>query len=150
MEKMQSITISSPNAVRLAINDDPKRVIEFDPSDLQFIDNFYSLITTFEKKEKEFKARDRALQANKDKDKYGMPKNVKGRIALNREMCSFMKKQIDLVFGEGTSEIAFGKADNLEMIVQFFDGITPFIENKRKEKMGKYTVTPQSESGVMA
>lgn len=141
---MESIRISSANEVRLMINDDPNRVIEFDPSDLEFIESFYNLIETFEKKEKDFKKRDAVLRANKDKDKYGMPKNAKARIALNREVCNFIKEQIDVLFGEGTSEKAFGNKNNLEMIVALFDGVTPFIQNKRKEMTSKYIAAAES------
>ena len=39
---------------RLTINDDPDRVIEFDPTDVLFIEKFYQLYREFEQKQIEF------------------------------------------------------------------------------------------------
>jgi hypothetical protein len=50
-----------------------------------------------------------------------------------------MRGQIDVLFGEGTSQKAFGNALELGMFEQFFSGITPFVQTVRKEKIAKYT-----------
>lgn len=147
MDKPQSIYISS-SSVRLLVNDDKDRVIEFNPEDLQFIEALYDLISDFEAKEKEFKKRDRALQANKNVDTHGIPQNMKARIKLNRDLCSYMRTKIDELFGEGTSQAAFGKANVSDMFAQFFTGITPFIEVARNKKIKSY-VSDEADAGVM-
>ena len=43
-----------------------------------------------------------------------------------------------MVFGAGTSEKAFGEAQTLNMFEQFFDGITPYIQGARGQKVSKY------------
>ena len=60
-------------------------------------------------------------------------------IALLHEACDFMRDEIDTVFGEGTSEKAFGEYRSLDMIEQFFTGITPYIQKARQKKTQKYT-----------
>ena len=46
---------SLSNVVRIAINDDPARVIEFNPDDVGFVERFYALIDNVEAKENEIK-----------------------------------------------------------------------------------------------
>lgn len=68
---------------------------------------------------------------------------------LTKDLCAYLRKQIDTLFGAGTSDTAFGKANTPEMFVQFFDGITPFIQTAREKKVSKYTAAVADESGVL-
>lgn len=144
----QSIRIDT-GEVRLLINDDESRVIAFNPNDISFLEAFFELLEDFEKKEKEFRNEERVLNANKDVDGHGLPKNIKGKIALNRKICRYMREKIDSVFGEGTSDTAFGTANTMDMFSQFFDGITPFIKSARDDKTSKYLASA-SEADVMS
>ena len=144
----QSIRIDT-GEVRLLINDDESRVIAFNPNDISFLEAFFELLEDFEKKEKEFRNEERVLNANKDVDGHGLPKNIKGKIALNRKICRYMREKVDSVFGEGTSDTAFGTANTMDMFSQFFDGITPFIKSARDDKTSKYLASA-SEADVMS
>lgn len=144
----QSIKIDT-GEVKVLINDDESRVITFNPNDIAFLEAFFDLLEDFEEKEKEFRNEERVLNANKDVDSRGLPKNIKGKIGLNRKVCMYMREKIDSVFGEGTSLAAFGKANTMDMFPQFFDGITPFIKSARKDKTDKY-LSGASEADVMA
>lgn len=145
---VQSIRIDT-GEVRLLVNDDENRVIDFNPNDISFLEAFFELLEDFEKKEKEFRNEERVLNANKDVDGHGLPKNIKGKIALNRKICRYMREKIDSVFGEGTSDTAFGKANTMDMFSQFFDGVTPFIKSARDDKTSKYLASA-SEADVMS
>lgn len=131
---------------RIAINDDPDRIIEFNPRDVIFAERFYDLIREFEKAEKEYLARAEELDADDAVDENGLPANAGGRLTLLKDICQFIREKIDLVFGEGTSRIAFGDALELEMFEQFFKGITPFIEASRKEKVVQYSRKGRSKT----
>lgn len=133
----QSIRIDT-GEVRLLINDDENRVIAFNPNDISFLEAFFELLEDFEKKEKEFRNEERVLNANKNVDGHGLPKNIKGKIALTRKICRYMREKVDSVFGEGTSDTAFGKANTMDMFSQFFEGVTPFIKSARDDKTSKY------------
>ncbi|MDD4390588.1 MAG: hypothetical protein PHW03_07280 [Eubacteriales bacterium] len=113
-------------------------VIQFDPQDVNFIERFYDLIEKLEAKETEILEKEKELDADDSVDAYGIPKNMRARIALVKDLCTFMKAQVDDVFGEGTSDIAFGGANNPAMFEQFFDEITPLIQTARTEKMEAY------------
>ena len=123
---------------RVMINDDPKRVIEFNPKDVVFAEKFYRMVDDFRAMETDFVARANELEAVEEVDELGLPVNTAERLQLVREVCDWSKTKIDQIFGEGASEKAFGDAMNLEMFKQFFEGITPFIESARSEKVDKY------------
>lgn len=126
--------------IRVMINDDPGRVIQFDPSDVLFAERFYKLIGDFEEKQAEYEKRAAELDAERGNlDHNGLPANLGEGLVFLREVCEYMHGQIDYLFGAGTSQKAFGGALSIEAIGQFFEGITPFIQKARSEKVAKYS-----------
>lgn len=123
---------------RIMINDDPTRVIEFNPSDVVWVEKFQGLRKDFAVKELEFKKRCDEVDSCTDVDENGIPVNFEARVALLREVCEFIREKIDQLFGAGTSKKAFGDTLNLDMFEQFFNGITPFIQAARNKKMAAY------------
>lgn len=144
----QSIQIKT-STVRLLVNDDPSRVIEFNPEDIAFIDAFYGLIQEFDAKMNEFKQRELVIRKNKAVDKFGIPLSTKEEIKLTKDLCAYLREKIDALFGDGTSDAAFGRSNTPDMFVQFFNGITPFIKTAREKKVAKYTASQPDESGVL-
>ncbi|MGX8711628.1 MAG: hypothetical protein ACQGTM_15455 [bacterium] len=138
---MESLHIST-GEIRLCVNDDPTRVIAFNPTDISFAERFYSLLSEFEEKEKEYQQKVEALKNNVEIDAFGIPKNFGPALALLRETSGFLREKIDDVFGAGTSQAAFGDANTLDMFEQFFGGITPFVQKAREKQVGKYTAAP--------
>jgi hypothetical protein len=145
---MDSLRIDT-GVKRVCINDDPSRVIEFNPEDLAFAEGFYSLIKEFEAKQAEFERHANELDAHRDeKDEHGLPANMADGLAFLREVCDFGRAKIDDLFGAGTSQKAFGDARTLDGIEQFFVGITPFIKSARDEKVRRY-LNDQNSGRVM-
>lgn len=126
-------------SVRIAIDDDPDRVVSFVPDDVVFAERFYGLMAALKEKEADYQQRAAALEKNKAVDEYGIPLNVPESLALLRELCEFMRGEIDSIFGKGTSQKVFGEHLSLAMIEQFFNGITPYVQSARKGKTEKYT-----------
>lgn len=129
---------TASNAVRLAINDDPNNVLEFNPSDVLFFERFMTLLTEFEEKSKEFEKKSAEIEKIKGKDNHGIPLNALEKIRLLKELCLYLRAQIDNVFGDNTSYKLFGDALVIDAFEQFFDGIIPYIEKARDEKIKKY------------
>lgn len=143
--KKNNIRIDS-GEIRLTINDDPSRVISFNPSDVVFAEQVYALMVRFEEKSEEFLKRSAELDELGDEEIIREDAgNVTASLKLLRDACEFMRKELDKVFGEGTSQTAFGDVLNLDMFVQFLDGITPFISDARQNKIKKYQV-PQMKT----
>jgi hypothetical protein len=125
------------------VNDDPARVIEFNPSDLIFVEKFYQLIAQFEEKLKEYQARAEQNEKITSLDADGLPINMAARLTLLRDSCDYICDRIDSVFGKDTSLKVFGGARTLDMFSQFLDGISPFISKTRVQKVSPY-LNPES------
>ncbi len=123
----------------MTVNGDPNRVIAFNPKDALFAEKFYKLLSDLSEKQKEYQSRAEQLEANDETDEAGLPRNAGALLALMTESCQYMREQIDHLFGKGTSDTAFGGANQLDMFVQFFDGVGPYIGEARAEKVQKYT-----------
>lgn len=125
-------------AIGLAINGDENRIIEFNPEDIVFVERFYSLIKEFESKEVEFREKAEALANISELDEYGIPVNTGDNIKLVKELCEYLRNQIDHVFGQGTSAKVFENNQTLNMFEQFFTGITPYVQKARGKKLEQY------------
>ncbi len=127
----------------IRINHDSARVIKFDPNDIVFAERFYALIAELEQKRLEYHERAAELERGAALDANGLPGNVGESLALLHDMCVFMRGRIDAVFGDGTSQTAFGDTLNLDVIAEFFTGVTPFIRSARAAKIAPY-VNPKT------
>lgn len=140
---MPSLTMDT-GEIRLAVNEDAQRVICFNPADVGFVRRFYALLTTLEAKEKEYQERLQELAADESQDAHGLPRSLAAQLQLLEEICAFLREQIDLVFGAGTSETVFGQTNTLNMFEQFFLGITPYVQQAREPKLAKYLPDKQA------
>ena len=134
---MDSIRIDTGEK-HICINDDPNRVLVFNPADILFAEKFYALLSELEKKITEYQERGTQLDRENGQDQHGLPMNLSARVAFMRESCEYIRGQIDYLFGVGTSKLVFGDAMSLDMFTQFFQGVTPFIQTSRTEKVSKY------------
>ncbi len=125
------------STIRLAVEDDPNRVISFNPADVGFVERFYGLINRLEEKEKEYQARIQQVDETA-KDEHGLPANFGEQLQIIKDICSDLRAEIDEVFGAGTSQAAFGEINTLGMFEEFFMGITPYIQQARGEKLQKH------------
>ena len=138
---MQSLQINT-GEIRLAINDDPNRVIVLRPNDAIFAEKFYKMLGSFQEKFTEYQGRAGAVDSKTEADANDIPLNTGERIELLKEICQYAHGQIDELIGVGTSQIVFGDSLNIDAIVQFFEGIRPFVQTARAEKVAKYSNKP--------
>lgn len=119
-------------------DDEDCGVLEFDPSDVVFGEKFYRLIANFQEREKSYRERAAAIDAESEPSENGVPANITAGLALLREVCDDMRAEIDTLFGPGTSQMLFGEARDLDVFQQFFAGILPMIKQAREKKLQKY------------
>ena len=124
---MDSLNIAG-KAVRLCIDNDESRVIEFYPTDVSFAENFYALAAEFEERQNDIKARSAAI-AEGDGSKL---EKSRAELALTREAFAFLREGIDRTFGPGTAQTVFGSRDSVAMAARFFRGVTPYIRKARQ------------------
>ena len=130
---MKSLVIDN-SAVELSIDNDPKRIIRFYPTDVSFAENFFTLAREFDERQKQI---DRRLDEIEKSDCTQCEKLQQG-IALSREAFEILRTGIDKVFGSGTSNTVFGEHNNLDMVARFFRGVTPYIKKARQSEIDKY------------
>ena len=134
---MESLKLNT-GVKRVLINDGPD-VLEFNPSDISFVERFYQMITEYKARMKEFEQRANEIEKKDTVDEDGVPLNISERIKFVRELCQFCYSRIDQAFGEGTSQKVFQGVENLEVVEQFFSGLLPMIQDSRKESLAKYS-----------
>ena len=126
-ENLSNDPKNSTSVIRLAINSDPARAIEFNPYSLSFRMSFLRFIKDFEVKRVEYY-----------KHKKEIDSNAELAVKLEKELCEWMIKKIDALFGNGTSKKAFGDSLTLDMFSQFFEGIKPYIHGVYVQKNFKH------------
>jgi hypothetical protein len=129
---------------RIQVNDGPE-FIEFNPEDIVFIEAFYNMAKEFDLRKDGYTAKFESLAVGEEGTDNPYGSEMDEKIALLREVCEFMREQIDLVFGEETSQKVFGDAMTLNMFAQFIDGINPFISPVREKKVAKY-ISPEKKA----
>ena len=150
-----SININRNEGIRLLINDDPNRVITFNPKDVNFTQKFYSLLDFLEVKQKEYEEKAKAAEANTgirkveaNGETIEIPSKIENIMHLVSDICDELNAEIDKIFGEGTSWVLFEGAkifnDENNQYIQFFEGITPFIGEARKDIKEKYKSTSKA------
>jgi len=122
----------------ILINDGPF-VLRFNPTDVLFVERFYKMVGAFEAKMKAYEEVATEIDADKSVAEDGLPANLPKRLEFLTNICQFAHGEIDMLFGEGTSQGLFGGMQSLDMIEQFFTGLAPLIRTTRDAKVGKYT-----------
>lgn len=138
---MKSLQINT-GEIKLAINDDPNRVIVLRPNDAVFAEKFYRMLGNFQAKFAEYQHRAAEVESQNEVDANDIPLNTGERIALLKEVCEYTRGQIDELLGAGTAQIVFGDALDIDAIIQFFEGVRPFMQSARAEKVARYSNKP--------
>ena len=145
---MQSLRFDEGHK-EFCINDDPNRVIRFNPSD-------YGIIERFNKARKEILAEMEKIQKDFDLKPDGSPDVPEGELEETAGIIEKVRKlicdKIDYIFGSPVSEVAFGKQSPLSSVKgvplfeRFIQAAQPIIEEEvRKEqeasqkRVSKYT-----------
>lgn len=134
---MDSLKIES-GVKEIAINGDPDRIIRFNPNDLTFVDRLYVMIADFQENQADWQRRAEELDAAMALDENGLPSNMPDQLAFMHELIDDTHAKIDAIFGQGTSVAVFQGIKDPDLIGQFFEGVLPFIEKARSDKLAKY------------
>lgn len=150
-----SININLNEGIRLLVNNDPQRVVSFNPKDVNFTKKFYSLLDFLEEKQKEYEEKAKKAEANTavrtvktDGESIEIPANIEDIMELVSDICDELNSEIDKIFGDGTSWALFQGAkifdDDNNQYIQFFKGISPYIEDIRKDVKAKYKTSSKA------
>ena len=121
--------IINTGAISLDIEDSDgtkRGTFRFNPNDILIAKRMLDIQAEVNEKMTEFQQREEAITKPEDK------------VAFLYEVTEYYRKMIDDIFGEGSSQILFGDAHTLGMIVDFIDGITPYFNKASEKRMKKY------------
>lgn len=102
------------NKIKILINDDTSKFIEFNPSDFKFVKRLEETYTKIKSLEVE--------------------NNVDSLI----NACKLLDNEINDLFGDGKAEIIFEGQMDIDLYKQFFDGLLPFVEKASQNRVAKY------------
>lgn len=118
--------------------------LELNPRDVTFVEGFFDLVERYRCHIADYAEQEKALNAE---DARGLFKLMNGISATIRE-------SIDQLFGEGTAEAAFGRANDPVAFEQFFDGIGQVLEALRADAVATYLneedVLDESSDGAIS
>ncbi len=137
---MPNLKLEQPGEIRLMINDDPGRMLVFNPEDVSFANRFYEAYEYLAERQTHYAALDAELEALPEgaKDGHGFDLKAIGRLRGQMDMCGDMRKAIDKLFGEGTCQMAFGDANVPSQFMQLLSGVMPYLTAAREKKSAKY------------
>lgn len=123
---------------KIEVNDDGE-CIEIPISDAAFYERFGALMKNFEQKQAEIEQKAAALsEKHKDKPSDDIDAIVDS-IQLYAELCRYTCSELDKLFGDGCCKKVFFGIENpsVELIGDFFDQITPLLNQYAKERNQK-------------
>lgn len=145
MEKLQL----KKKRVEVMIDDDPERVISFNPYDPKLRDRIYKLGKTIHSKQAEVEKQIPEIDTLEGKDELGVSLKDVAAHNLIVELAEFISKEIDTTFGEGTSEKLYYDGFDFESTVLFMDFVTGKLQEVSKDKIDQRLSKPVKNKKVM-
>ena len=96
--------------------------VSFSPEDVGFASRYYAMMEGLSEREKAFQE----------------PENPGERLRQAENLCLWLRAELDVLFGEGTSQTLFGDSLNLNLLRQFFEGLAPAVRQARETCMAEY------------
>ena len=124
---MESLRLKTKR-VEVMIDDDPERVITFNPEDVHLRGRIYDLGKVVKRKEIEMKQRIAEIEKFDGEDELGLPLKDVAAKDLMIELADFFLTEIDTAFGEGTSKKVFADGFDFESMVLFLEFTTSKFE----------------------
>lgn len=125
---MESLQVRT-GEIHLQILDDlgnERGIFTFNPQDVHSAKIILSLQDEFKEAEANFEEREKNC------------KTIQDKINLLDEVVDYFEGLIDNCFGQGSSELIFGKSKSLSMFEDFFNGIIPYYQKASEERIAKY------------
>lgn len=138
---MESLKVNS-TLIRLAINDSPNKIIQFDPGDVRFRKKFYNLRNVIFEKEREFDIKAKQLENIESEE------NIKRCMQMEEELFDFLSNLINDLFGEKTTEYICEDRKNVDTICNFVIAVAPYFQKYNENARNKY-VNNLKQSGVI-
>lgn len=98
------------NTVKIAIDGDENKVIEFSPNDMLLRKRITQFMVDLQMKQAEMDEKAQALDKANTADEGEMPSNIQEVLDFNQEVADYFTGELDDIFGKGSSTMLFGEA----------------------------------------
>lgn len=145
---MQNLIIDD-GLKEFTINNDPGKVIRFNPADINLLDRFDKAYKSIEEEQKKL---EEDIELEVDGKPVEEQEDYEQALEVIRRLNQFIKDQIDYIFDSEVSDVIFGNQSPMSTVKgrpffeRIFDAIEPILkkeitaERKASEKrMSKYT-----------
>ena len=142
----------SRNTVKIAIDGDANKIIEFNPNDMLLRNRITQFMIDMQSKQDEMTKKAEALDAESKTVTSGLPSNIKEVLAFNQEVADYFMGELDDIFGAGASVKLFGERSfDPELMANFMayaiDKVGETSKSKVEAKLGKPIKAPRSTKG---
>jgi len=129
-----NFNFNNQSGIKITINNDKYFYIY--PNDLNFTEKFADSYQDVKKIMDKFEKKAMGMKDEFDED--GIPKNLKEKIKLQKDVYDEVYKVLDNVLGEGVSDMVFeGRYDD-ELLENFLEYVQKVILDNRKTSMDKH------------
>lgn len=155
---MPAIKIASKKKITLDIVDENNKTrgqVSFDPSDIKVYNAFAEIATAVMKIDDEYAKTRKSLDIPEGKlgsvDEYKQTRDK--LVQLNKftnqtvEQVQNIAKQLDDVFGPGSSDLILQGSYDVELIAEFIQGVMPYFEDAKRGRIEKYINSEDAEEG---
>jgi hypothetical protein len=138
------------NIVKIAIDGDEGKVIEFNPNDMLLSNRITEFMVNVQTKQDEMTKKAEALDAGEQPADGALPANIKDVLAFNQEVADYFTGELDDIFGKGASAKLFGERSfDPDLMASFMayvmDKIGKVSNAKIEQKLGKPLKAPKAK-----
>lgn len=134
---MENLNILS-SEIKLSLNGDKDKIITFDPGNVILRKKFYNFKSIMFQKKREFDIKAKQISE----------KDINKALKLEEELYDFIAKNIDDMFGMGTSKKVCNNNKNVDTLCNFLVAIAPYFKQYNENIKNKY-VNNLKEHGVL-
>lgn len=137
----------SRNTVKIAIDGDESKVIEFNPNDMLLRNRITEFMVDVQTKQVEMAKKAEALDAE-PAGEGTLPANIKDVLAFNQEVADYFIGELDDIFGKGAAAKLFGERSfDPDLMASFMafvmEKIGAVSQTKIEQKLGKPLKAPR-------
>lgn len=132
---------SKDTLLRLALNGDKDKILEFDPGDVNTRRKFYNMKDSMITKQQELDSKIKQLDL---KEEDGIQEAFK----LEEDFFDYLKDLVDDIFGNGATNMICGNRKNVFVLANCIIALCPYFEKFRNDTKNKYT-SKLKDAGVL-
>ena len=138
----------SRNTVKIAIDGDEGKVIEFNPNDMLLRNRITEFMVDVQTKQVEMAKKAESLDAGEQPTDGALPANIKDVLAFNQEVADYFIGELDDIFGRGAAAKLFGERSfDPDLMASFMafvmEKIGAVSQSKIEQKLGKPLKAPR-------